>query len=200
MSASDRCPSRHGKFRPTLMKLVSSNDPTSAKETIQDAMAAYGKTSDAPAAIAILTKLKGIGPATASLLLAVHDPRRVIFFADEAFYWLCCNGKKDPIKYNAKEYAMLNERSQALCKRLGVQAVDVEKVAFVMMRQSESSSAPDTKNVKAGTGKSKDKNDVPKVEAGGPVKKTKSGPAKRKASSEESEVKGPLRRSKRRGV
>lgn len=192
------------------MKLVSSNDPVFAKETVQDALNTYKKASDASAAIAVLTKLKGIGPATASLLLAVHDPQNVIFFADEAFYWLCCGGKRDPIKYNAKEYAALNEQAQTLCRRLGVQAVDVERVAFVMLQQAAPTSPKEPKD--KGTAKSKDKNknkdkskdkskaksEVAQVEASLATEKPKSGPAKRKASSEASEVKAPLRRSKRR--
>ncbi|KAK3396389.1 hypothetical protein B0T20DRAFT_269731 [Sordaria brevicollis] len=126
---------RHGKFRPTLMNLVSSNDPELVRSTVQDAIKQYRDKSDVSGALAILTKLKGIGPATASLLLAVHDPDHVIFFADEAFYWLCGGGEKVPLKYNVKEYNSLCEASQKLSQRLGVKAIDIERVAFVLMRQ-----------------------------------------------------------------
>lgn len=88
------------------------------------------------AALDILTKLKGIGPATASLLLTVHDPNRVIFFSDEAFYWLCCKGKKGPIKYTVKEYQSLRSVAEVLSGRLEVSATDIEKVAFVLMRRT----------------------------------------------------------------
>ncbi|KAH8194365.1 hypothetical protein TruAng_011474 [Truncatella angustata] len=125
---------RHGKFRPTLMKLVSSNDAEAVKETVENAMRAYWKSPDANAALGTISKLKGIGPATASLLLSVHDPERVIFFSDEAFWWLSCSGKQTPIKYNAKEYQKLNDCAHALVKRLGVSATDVEKVAYVVMK------------------------------------------------------------------
>ncbi|KAK3903885.1 hypothetical protein C8A05DRAFT_14179 [Staphylotrichum tortipilum] len=126
---------RHGKFRPALMKHVESNDSAWAKQTIQDATKHYRDKSDVAAALDTLTKLKGIGPATASLLLAVHDPDKVVFFADEAFYWLCCGGSKAPIKYNLKEYRELRERAAALADRLHVRAVDIERVAFVLMRE-----------------------------------------------------------------
>ncbi|KAF5646939.1 hypothetical protein F25303_5268 [Fusarium sp. NRRL 25303] len=126
---------RHGKFRPTLMNLVSSNDANDAQEIVKQALEAYKKDADIEAAVGVLTKLRGIGPATASLLLAVHDPTRVIFFADEAFWWLCCNGKQSPIKYNAKEYRMLCSKVDDLRNRLDVQASDVEKVAYVLMKQ-----------------------------------------------------------------
>lgn len=131
---------KYGKFRPTLMKLVSSNEESFAEKTIKEAVDGYQKTSDAPAAVDALAKLKGIGPATASLLLAVHDPDNVVFFSDEAFYWLCSGGRKGPIKYNQKEYRDLSGTSQTLAKRLNVKAIDVERVAYVLM--TESSSTP----------------------------------------------------------
>ncbi|QGI59176.1 hypothetical protein CEK27_001301 [Fusarium fujikuroi] len=108
---------RHGKFRPTLMNLVSSNDANDAQEIVKQALEAYKKDADIEAAVGVLTKLRGIGPATASLLLAVHDPTR------------------SPIKYNAKEYRMLCSKVDDLRNRLDVQASDVEKVAYVLMKQ-----------------------------------------------------------------
>lgn len=69
------------------MKLVSSNASNVVEDTIKKAIGLYRDKSDVSGALQILTQLKGIGPATASLLLAVHDADNVIFFADEAFYW-----------------------------------------------------------------------------------------------------------------
>ncbi|PNY29626.1 Uncharacterized protein TCAP_00458 [Tolypocladium capitatum] len=128
---------RHGKFRPTLMSLVTSNPQPLTKSTIQTALHTYRTTADIPSTLDALTKLRGIGPATASLLLAVHDPTRVIFFSDEAFHWLCCGGGKAPIKYTAKEYLGLRERAAEVTKRLGVSATDVERVAYVLMKRPE---------------------------------------------------------------
>lgn len=129
------------------MKLVSSNDGKAVEETISKTMGAYWKSSNASAAVDGISKLKGVGPATASLLLSVHDPDRVIFFSDEAFWWLCCNGKKDPIKYNTKEYKELNESTQALVKRLRVSATDVEKVAYVLAKDVGASTSGTEKHV-----------------------------------------------------
>lgn len=123
------------------MKLVSSNEEEFVERTIQEAMEEYWANSDAARALDKIAKLKGIGPATASLLLSVHDPDRVIFFSDEAFYWLCCKGQKSPIKYNAKEYQGLNAAAQALIKRLGVNATDIEKVAYVLIKEGASEAA-----------------------------------------------------------
>ncbi|KAI0380194.1 DUF1479-domain-containing protein [Hypomontagnella monticulosa] len=136
---------RHGKFRPTLMKLVSSNDEELVERTIQEAVEDYRVNLDAPKALDVIAKLRGIGPATASLLLSVYDPTGVIFFSDEAFYWLCCNGQKSPIKYNAKEYKELGAVAQALVKRLGVAALDIEKVAYVLMKEEISEATPGNK-------------------------------------------------------
>lgn len=162
------------------MKLVTSNEASFAEETIQAAIDLYKKKSDAAAAVDALAKLRGIGPATASLLLAVHDPENVIFFADEAFYWLCNGGVQGPIKYNAKEYKELNANSQTLAKRLNVGAIDVERVAYALMNGAKSS--PQTEkhpmSIKEGS------------------KTNKAETAKRKQPSTLEEVSGP-RRSKR---
>lgn len=120
------------------MKLVSSNDEPFAEDTIKQALDVYKKASDTSATMDILTRLKGIGPATASLLLAVHDPEGVVFFSDEVFYWLCYDGKRGSIKYNAKEYKEISEKARTLTRRLKVTAVDVERVAYVLMNDAGS--------------------------------------------------------------
>ncbi|KAF9875906.1 hypothetical protein CkaCkLH20_06838 [Colletotrichum karsti] len=176
---------RHGKFRPTLMKLVSSNDSSTVEEIVKEGIEAYRDASDLAAALNILTKLKGIGPATASLLLAVHFPDQVLFFSDEAYYWLCNKGQKASLKYNMKEYESLNVEARKLTKRLGVSAMDVEKVAYVLFKQegitlqtTTQDSTPKTAKMKAET----------------PNNLT----TKRKKSSEEViEADAPFRRSKR---
>lgn len=179
------------------MKLVSSNDKSLVTKTVKESLEVYKKKSSASAALEVLTRLKGIGPATASLLLAVQDPENVIFFADEAFYWLCSNGKRNPIKYNSKEYMDLTQKAQDLAKRLSVKAVDIERVAYVLMNQHASTSAV------------KEPNKIPvKSEAAtkptSPVKKpsvtseskSKSASAKRRLDDNAADESG-LRRSKR---
>ncbi|KAG6009745.1 hypothetical protein E4U21_001494 [Claviceps maximensis] len=167
---------RHGKFRPTLMSLVTSNDAQTTKAIISSAIKTYRASisrqaqqqteqqqqqqngNAAQKALDVLTKLRGIGPATASLLLSVHDPERAVFFSDEAYWWLCCGGKKDaPIRYSAKEYRLLCDRAGVLALRLGLaggtRMVDVEKAAYVAMRGSGGSAAGmGRKSVKNGRG------------------------------------------------
>jgi len=79
--------------------------------------------------------LRGIGPAAASLILAVHDPENVVFFSDEAFAWLCPS-KADKITYVLKEYEELYVAAKTLMDRLKVSPIDVEKVAFVIKREA----------------------------------------------------------------
>ena len=94
-------------------------------------------------ALTILTRLRGIGPATASLLLSGFDPSNVPFFSDELFRWCYWDDGKGKgwdreIKYNVREYLEVLERMKELRLRLSsgagesVAAVDVEKVAYVL--------------------------------------------------------------------
>lgn len=120
------------------MQLVGSNREEYMTEVTNEAFGIYElDTSNVAGAIQALSCLKGIGPATASLLLSVHAPEEVIFFSDEVYYWLCCSGEKKPIKYKPKEYLELLKRSRVLINRLGVGAREVERVAFVIMRDLE---------------------------------------------------------------
>lgn len=179
------------------MNLVSSNDASSAASTVQEAFKGYKSSSDIPACLATLCKLRGIGPATASLLLSVYDPTKILFFSDEAFWWLCCGGEKDTIKYNNKEYDLLRSKAAKLVKRLGVEATDVEKVAYVVMK---SDTAADTASAKSAPGSAP--KSVSKPAPKKPVKATASEPpnsAKRKDAGDEKEAEKPagIRRSKR---
>ena len=174
------------------MNLVSSNDTTTVSRVIEDALKTYQDAADPSAAVDILTKLKGIGPATASLLLSVHDSEHVLFFSDEAFYWLCCGGKKSPIKYNKKEYSALGERARELMERLGVRAVDIEKVAYVVVNQPTESSEPkDEKKASPETKLTSPSGFGKSSAAKTPSEKRKRAPGEKKV------VAAPLRRSKR---
>lgn len=183
------------------MSLVSSNPP-SASQTIQFAIKFYSSSKDIGSGVRLLSELKGVGPATASLLLSVHDPERVIFFSDEAFYWLCCEGKKAPIKYNPKEYLALRTEAEALAKRLGVSAMDIEKVAYVLMKKQETTK--DSKAVTATKAKAPAKESA-STASSAKKRKTTSGQESEKEKKSEGKVvkkdqaedNASLRRSKR---
>lgn len=145
----------HGKFRPTLRALVQQNSEEDVESTTSDAFASYvasqKKATDAKFALKTLTKLRGIGPATASLLLSVHDPETAPFFSDELYRWVMfekgtAKGWDRSIKYDVKEYLDLYERVGSLKQRFRedhgtpLAAVEIEKVAYVLGKRSSNSS------------------------------------------------------------
>jgi hypothetical protein len=97
---------------------------------------------DRAALVGRLSKLKGIGPATASLILAVFDPDGAVFFGDEVFRWVgwdeltkAGKGWSRRIGYNLTEYRQLDRLASDVVKRLGVKAVEVEMVGYVLGRE-----------------------------------------------------------------
>ena len=76
---------RRGQFRPTLMNLIRRNSSEFVKETTSEAIKHISKTKcDVDESMKILCNLKGVGPATASLILSVICPENVPFMSDEA--------------------------------------------------------------------------------------------------------------------
>lgn len=129
------------------MKLAESNSEDEIKKVTLDAFEIYKSEGfNVTKALNKLIALKGIGPATASLLLSVHDASKVVFFSDEVFLWLCHSGKKVPIKYTTKEYDELSSSSHELINRLNIDARDLEKVAFVLMREASPAEKEVTEN------------------------------------------------------
>ena len=138
----------HGKFRPSLKGLVQQNAPEAVTEVTREGFAKFQEAGDqTKASLNILTKLRGIGPATASLLLSVYDPVHTPFFSDELFRWAFYQGDGSKgwsreIKYTLKEYLEIIDRVHDLRKRLRadhqreVTAVEVEKVAYVLGREA----------------------------------------------------------------
>ena len=123
--------------------MVASNPEDKAQEVTKKAFASYAANADVKATVTIISELKGIGPATASLILAVHDPENVMFFSDEAYHWLCAPDSEaaPDLKYNAKEYEELYAKTKALIARLKVSPIDIEKVAYVLKRENQPDSA-----------------------------------------------------------
>ncbi|KAK7512139.1 hypothetical protein IWZ03DRAFT_426045 [Phyllosticta citriasiana] len=167
----------HGSFFPSLPKLAASNDAQTVRRVTGEAFALLSTiqssrpsnpshpTPPSPPAVTIdeedekirvvlqalttLTSLRGIGPATASLLLSIADPANTIpFFADELFLWSRSNfhalnplppqlKKSVKIKYSVKEYEELVRAVWAVLREWRGQGVtasasDVEMVARVL--------------------------------------------------------------------
>lgn len=171
----------HGTFRPKLKQLVESNASDFVEETTKSAFSSFDGTPEkAASCLKALTVLKGIGPATASLLLSVYSPEEAPFFSDELFRWSMWKSGKGqgwdrPIKYTPKEYAELFAKVAHLRERIGVNAVDSEKVAYVLGKTAKAKpvgvgkeSASTLKRKADGEGEVVETKDVP-------VKKVKIG-------------------------
>ena len=146
---------KHGTYRPRLAALVAQNRVADVREASREAFEMYeeagpGKGEGHMAGTKRLAKLKGVGPATASLVLACYDPVRVPFFSDELFRYVHYSEGKGQgwdrkIGYTMKEYGRVFERVQALRQRLeeesgeGVKAVEVEKVAYALAKGAQQS-------------------------------------------------------------
>jgi len=142
---------RHGTWRPGLAAQAASNDARAVQDASGRAFALLDGGAgggDVPAALKALLALRGVGPATASLLLSVAAPDHVPFFADELFRWVHWDGVgakpgkgwARPIGYTPKEYRSLAERVKRLRARLKedgreTSALELEMVAYVLGKE-----------------------------------------------------------------
>ena len=143
---------KHGTYRPTLAALVASNPPSAILTSTRTAFTTYSTNPDTSGntkALNALTTLKGVGPATASLLLSCYDPTHIPFFSDELYRYLHWEegsrgkGWDRKIGYTLKEYRALCDRLQILRLRLEhesgeeVKAVDIEKMAYALAKSEQ---------------------------------------------------------------
>ncbi|KAF1960344.1 hypothetical protein CC80DRAFT_383232, partial [Byssothecium circinans] len=204
---------KHGTFRPKLLQLVASNAESLVEDTTREAFSTLSSSSspmttseDILAALKILTALKGVGPATASLFLSVYEPERVPFFSDELFRWVMWEEPISPvslpswkrgIKYTAKEYAEVVGRVEAVRERLGVRAVECERVAWVLGREGVNvGGGRDEEGERDKDGEVEAKIEEGESKAEGKVERKKG--TKRKAASEGKAAIEGTRRSSRR--
>ena len=144
---------KHGTFRPNLAKLVAGNSEERIHRTTKDAFAAYGNIRENyTKAIKILCVLKGIGAATASLLLSCYDPVNMPFFSDELYRYALWGDAKHygwdrNINYNPTSYRDLIEEFEDIQNRLRkkkgktIKAIDLEKVAYVIAKEAQQEAA-----------------------------------------------------------
>ncbi|XP_045599866.1 uncharacterized protein [Procambarus clarkii] len=112
-----------GKFRPRLLELAGSNSEESVKSASQKGIQ-YATKNKVTDAIESLVILKGVGPATASGILAACVPEMCCFFADEVAHTLPSLAS---LKYNAAEYELLNSEMTNCAKRLNCDAQKGDK-------------------------------------------------------------------------
>ncbi|KAA8575641.1 hypothetical protein EYC84_004765 [Monilinia fructicola] len=147
---------RHGAYRPGFLKKVAKNTDETVEAATKDAFAHYKAH---PTEIdVVISKLKeplmGIGPATASLILSVYDPEHVTFFSDEVFKWLVNDGEHKPTpKYSVAEFQKVHTAAKTLAARLRVNPLQIEKVAFVIIKETEPVLVPKEKPAPSGRGR-----------------------------------------------
>ncbi|KAF5903987.1 uncharacterized protein DAT39_006277, partial [Clarias magur] len=93
-----------GKFRPQLKQLIGSN---SEEAVLHCTKKAFALLPDVQSAIAELSTLKGLGPATASAVLAAGAPEEVAFMADEVVESIA---ELRPVRYTAKHFFLFLDK------------------------------------------------------------------------------------------
>lgn len=100
---------RRGKWRPRLLDFAKAHTDEDVQAASTAAFSqALKPEPDTSAALAALTKLKGVGPATASAVLAAAAPDKFPFASDEALAAVVSK----PFRYNIKEYLQLEKQLQ----------------------------------------------------------------------------------------
>ena len=113
LTSSSRC-----KFRPRLKQLISSNSPAEVEQTTKEAFSLpLTSLEKILAAVKALSVLKGVGPATATMILQAYSDD-VPFMSDEAMLQVF-NGDKTKLKYDLKTCGLFIEKIQELGKTLG---------------------------------------------------------------------------------
>ncbi|KAL9681353.1 hypothetical protein QQ045_013136 [Rhodiola kirilowii] len=133
---------KRGKWRPRLLEFVSALDD----EVVESASRkAFEALPDVSKAVSELTVLKGVGPATASAVLAAHAPQVAPFMSDEAMV-AALGSAKD---YTLKQYVKFSSKMQEKAKELSSNNLtftpsDVERALWsAAIGKKLNSSAPD---------------------------------------------------------
>ncbi|KAF3447480.1 hypothetical protein FNV43_RR12666 [Rhamnella rubrinervis] len=148
-----------GKWRPRLLDFVSALDEDLVKSASQKA---FQSLPDLSKAISELTVLKGVGPATASAVLAGYAPDVAPFMSDEAMEAAVGSSKE----YTLKQYLLFANKLQEKAKELSSEEdtftpSDVERALWSSVVGVKLSSSPhlfpDTKMNTSKTAKRKRK-------------------------------------------
>lgn len=134
--------STHGVYRPFLPGMVQKNSDIEVADHTTNAVKVLSPLSPSQtkkeitiiiiSALDRVCKLKGVGPATGTLVLSVFKPDVVPFFQDELFAWLIPEHSAK-LKYDKKEYGMLLDRALDIVLEKNIEADKLEKTAYVLM-------------------------------------------------------------------
>lgn len=145
--------STHGHSRPMLIGMIKSNAEKLVSSCVSSAVKGLPSDRTFPQeSLDALLPLRGVGPATASLILSIlsRGSGEVPFYSDDVYLWVVDGvvpsvsgktvsgaGVELKVKYNLKEYEVLWGKVWELVGRLNgsggsVSFLDVEKVAYVL--------------------------------------------------------------------
>ncbi|KAK2452673.1 DNA binding protein [Trifolium repens] len=129
-----------GKWRPRLLDFVSSIDENVVKRASEKA---FESLPDISKAITELSALKGVGPATASAVLAAFAPNLTPFMSDEAMQAALGNSKD----YTLKQYLIFANKLQEKAKELSSEEAlftpsDIERALWSSAIGKSSASQP----------------------------------------------------------
>ncbi|POM58444.1 Hypothetical protein PHPALM_36906 [Phytophthora palmivora] len=192
---------KKGKWRPQLMKFVSGLSESDVKQASLDAFKKL-KGGDLRAATEALCVLKGVGPATASAVLAAYD-ESVPFMADEALEAIA--GIIGPRKYTLPHFLSFAEQLRAKAQWLNEQRAanddkkagdtdlwTAQRVQLCLYAKAHDGTATVSSKKKTTSPTTKRKRDKPATSS--PTKKTKE--VMQEESVEDRDQ--PLRRSQRK--
>jgi hypothetical protein len=118
-----------GKFRP-LMGMIAGNSAAAVAAATSAAVLRLQRRdvgrADEKAALDALCALRGVGPATASVVVAALRPETCVFMADEAI-----EGAGVARAYTARTWLETNDRIAAKGAELGIAASDVGRALWV---------------------------------------------------------------------
>jgi hypothetical protein len=84
------------------------------------------------------------------LILAIHDPSAVVYFSDELYRWLVADGRKVKLLYSIKEYVALATQAKAFMTRINCTPIELEKVAFTIIKENEPVVEPKPPKISSG--------------------------------------------------
>ena len=120
-------------------KLINENGRRAVKSVTASAFKSY--TDGTFGSINRLAELKGIGISRAFLLLSTLHPETIPFLSKEVCEWVFQNHQSGARELKDFFIAVYSAARTAIW-RLGVSAMDLDKVAFVLGRESRVSSKP----------------------------------------------------------